>query len=137
MYPPDTPDRMQALVDSGELEAALEIMFREVVRMPAHELEAYRQLPMWNVRIALAPTIPRELVIDRSYTFNPQKFAGMTIPSLLLLGGDSPPIFVQAAETVDAALPDSRIVVMTGQQHIAMDTNPELFVAEVLRFLLG
>jgi hypothetical protein len=38
---------MQALIDSGELEAALEVFFREVVRMPEHELEVYRQLLMW------------------------------------------------------------------------------------------
>jgi hypothetical protein len=38
---------------------------------------------------------------------------------------------------VNAALPNSHIVVMPGQQHVAMDTNPELFVEEVLRFLLA
>jgi pimeloyl-ACP methyl ester carboxylesterase len=55
---------------------------------------------------------------------------------MLLLGGDSPAFVRQAIEIVDAALPDSRVVIMPGQQHIAMDTNPELFVREVLRFLL-
>lgn len=136
LYPPEIPDRMQALVDRGELEAALEIFVREIVRMPEHELEAYRQLPMWKARIPLAPTIPRELAFDRSYTFHPQKIANLTIPTLLLLGGDSPPVFRQAIETLDAALPNSRVVTLPGQQHIAMDTNPELFVTEVLKFLL-
>jgi pimeloyl-ACP methyl ester carboxylesterase len=54
---------------------------------------------------------------------------------LLLLGGDSPPFARQAIEMVDAALPNSRVVILPGQQHIAMDTNPELFVREVLQFL--
>jgi pimeloyl-ACP methyl ester carboxylesterase len=67
-YPPGAPDRMQALIDSGELEAALEVFFREIVRMPEHELEAYRRLPMWKGRIQLAPTLPRELVFDQTYT---------------------------------------------------------------------
>lgn len=134
--PPDVADRMQALVDGGELEAALEMMFREVVRMPDHELAAFRQSPMWPVRISLAATIPRELVFDRSYAFDPRKFAGFTVPTLLLLGGDSPPIFRLAVEALDAALPDSRTVILPGQQHIAMDTNPELFLSEVLEFLL-
>lgn len=136
LYPPDTPDRMQALIDRGESEAALEVFFREIVRMPEHELEVYRQLPMWKIRIALAPTISRELVLDRSYTFSPEKFASLRVPTLLLLGGDSPPLFRQAIEVVDSALPDSRVVIMPGQQHVAMDTNPELFVREVLQFLL-
>jgi pimeloyl-ACP methyl ester carboxylesterase len=137
MYPPGVPNRMQALVDEGELEAALELFMREVVRMPAHELDAYRQLPMWQNRVQLASTIPREMVIDRTYIFQAEKFAGMQVPTLLLLGGDSPPLFQQATEVVDAALPDSRVVILPGQQHIAMDTAPDLFVKEVLAFSLG
>ena len=136
MYPPGMPERMQALVDNGDLEAALEVFFREVVRMPEHELVDYRQLPMWKNRVQLAPTIPRELVIDRTYRFNAEKFASLQVPTMLLLGGDSPPLFRQAIELVDSALPDSRVVIMPGQQHVAMDTNPELFVREVLHFLL-
>jgi pimeloyl-ACP methyl ester carboxylesterase len=135
-FPPDSVDRIQALVDSGELEAALEVFFREIMRMPEHELEAYRQLPMWNIRISLAPTVPRELVFDRTYRFNAEKFASLQVPAMLLLGGDSPPLARQAIELIDAALPDSRVVILPGQGHIAMDTNPELFVREVLQFLL-
>ena len=135
-YPPGVPDRLQALVDSGELEAALEVFFREIVRMPKHELEASRQLPMWKVRIPLATTIPRELAFDRSYSFNAEKFASLQVPTMLLLGGDSPQLFRQAIELVDSVLPDTRVVIMPGQQHVAMDTNPELFLREVLRFLL-
>jgi pimeloyl-ACP methyl ester carboxylesterase len=135
MYPPDFPEQMQALIDSSELEAALELFMRKIVKMPEHELNAYRQLPMWRVRISLAPTIPREMAIDRTYIFNPDQFANLHVPTLLLLGGDSPPLFRQAIEIVDTALPNSRVVILPGQQHIAMDTNPDLFVGEVLRFL--
>jgi pimeloyl-ACP methyl ester carboxylesterase len=135
-YPPGIPDRIQALIDSGELEAALEVFFREVVRMPEHELKEYRQLPVWNVRVQLAPTIPREMTIDRNYSFNAEKFASFQIPTMFLLGGDSPPLFQQAIELVDSTLPNSQVVILPGQQHIAMDTNPDLFEKEVLGFLL-
>ena len=54
---------------------------------------------------------------------------------LLLLGGDSPPFFRTSIENWHAALPNSRIVVLPGQQHIAMDTTPDLFVREVAGFL--
>lgn len=136
LYPPGVPDRMQALIDSGELETALEVFMREVVRLPEHELEAYRRLPMWKVRIQLAPTIPREMAVDRTYSFDPDKFADLHAPTLLLLGADSPPPFRQAIQVVDSALPNSKIVSLPGQQHVAMDMNPDLFVNEVLRFLL-
>lgn len=135
MYPEKFPDRMQALIDSGSLEAALELFMREVVRMPEYELKKYRQLPMWKFRIKLAPTIPRELTIDRSYQFNSKQFEQYQVPTLFLLGGDSPDLFRRAAAILQSALAGCKVVTLPGQQHIAMDTNPELFIAEVLQFL--
>lgn len=129
-------DRVQALVDDGELEAALEVMMREVVRMPEHELEVFRRLPVWQTRIQLAPTIPRELMFDWIYHFDAARFARLDVPTLLLLGEHSPPYFRNAVELVHSTLPDSRVVILPGEGHIAMDTNPDLFVREVLAFLL-
>jgi pimeloyl-ACP methyl ester carboxylesterase len=136
MYPGNLPDRMQALIDRDSLEAGLELFMREVVRMPEPELKAYRQLPMWKVRIKIAPTIPRELAIDRSYQFDPNRFTHYQVPILLLLGGDSPDLFRRAVEVLDSALTNSTVITLPGQQHVAMDTNPELFMREVLQFLL-
>jgi pimeloyl-ACP methyl ester carboxylesterase len=135
LYPEGTPERMQEHINRGELEAALEIMMREVVKMPDHEYNMYRQLPMWQERIRVAPTIPREMEIELGYSFDTQKFSGLSIPVMLLMGGDSPPIFQQATQILDAAVPDSRVVILAGQQHIAMDTAPDLFVREILEFL--
>lgn len=135
LYVPGVPERMQSLIDSGQWESALEIMFREVVRMPEHELEKYRRLPMWEARVQLAPTIPRELQVERTYSFAPERYAELRVPTLLLLGGDSPPVFQLAVQALDSALPNSSVVVLPGQQHIAMDTNPDLFLREVLTFL--
>lgn len=136
MYPENVPERMQALIDRDSLEAALELFMHEVVRMPGHELKAYRKLPMWKGRIKLAPTIPRELAIDRSYKFDPRRFTYYQVPTLFLLGGDSPDLFRRAAAILDSALTSCTVVTLPGQQHIAMDTNPELFVDEILQFLL-
>lgn len=136
MYPPGVPDRIQSLIDSGKLEAGLVVFFREVVKMPEHELEKYRQLSVWKVRIQLTPTIPREMEIDRTYNFDTEKFADFQVPTMLLLGGDSPPLFQNAIDLVDSTLPNSKVVILPGQQHIAMDTDPELFVKEVTHFLL-
>ncbi len=137
MYPPGVPDRMQKLIDDQNLEAALTVFFHEVVGMPEPAFSEYRSLPTWPGRVRLAPTIPRELSIDRGYTFDPDRFAEVSFPVLLLLGGDSPPLFKDATQAVHAALANSSVSVLPGQQHIAMDTNPELFVSEVLKFLAG
>lgn len=46
--PAGVPERMEELIEAGEAEAALELMLREVVKMPEHELERYRQFPAWK-----------------------------------------------------------------------------------------
>ena len=135
LYPPGAPERIQAFLDAGEPEAGLEVFFREVVRMPDQEFEVCRRLPSWPTRVMLAPTIPRELVVERSYTFRPERFAAFSTPTLLLTGGNSPPAFRRAIDQLDDALPDARIAVMPGQQHVAMDTALDLFLSEVTRFL--
>ncbi|MGH9371886.1 MAG: alpha/beta fold hydrolase [Vicinamibacterales bacterium] len=76
------------------------------------------------MRVTLAPTIPRE----ESYRFQADRFAAFRTPTLLLLGGDGPQDFRQMIGMLDAALPNSRIAVMPGQRHVAMDTAPELFL---------
>lgn len=55
---------------------------------------------------------------------------------LLLLGGESPASERAAAGALYAALPDGQILVMPGRAHIAHRTAPEVFVREVVRFLL-
>jgi pimeloyl-ACP methyl ester carboxylesterase len=136
-YSQNTIKQMQELIDAGEFEAAIEMMFREIVKMPKHELAAYRKLPMWKGRILLAPTLPRELAIDLRYRFDAHRFRDLRAPTLLLLGGDSPAFVKETTERIHSAFPNSKIVVLPGQQHIAMDTNPDLFTREVLSFLLA
>jgi pimeloyl-ACP methyl ester carboxylesterase len=137
MYPPGLPDEMQALLDDGAAEAALELFFRQVVRMPEADLAELRLLPMWQRRVQLAPTIPRELTIDLTYVFDPARFAELVVPTLLLLGGDSPDVFSRAIAVLAETIPVATVTVLPGQQHVAMDTALEVFLGEVLRFLDG
>jgi pimeloyl-ACP methyl ester carboxylesterase len=97
-------------------------------------VEFLRTQPAWQARVAAAHTIPRELHAVRTYRFDPERFRGLTVPTLLLFGSESPPAFREVGEALDAALPNARSVVMPGQGHVAMDTGTDLFTAEVLRF---
>lgn len=135
LYPEGMIDLLQAMLEAGDREAVLTVFFREVVRMPPHEFERYRSLPAWQARLAAAHTIVRESRAEERYEFKAERFKSLHAPTLLLLGGDSSQSFKAITTAVDAALPNSQIVVMPGQQHIAMDTAPELFVREVVMFL--
>jgi pimeloyl-ACP methyl ester carboxylesterase len=128
-------DRLQVLLNAGDREGVLTTFFREVVKMPPDEFERFSSLPAWQARLASAHTVPREMQVEEQYEFNAERFKDLHTPTLLLLGGDSPDLFRQAIETIDTSLPNSRMAVMPGQQHIAMNTAPQLFLQEVLAFL--
>jgi pimeloyl-ACP methyl ester carboxylesterase len=136
LYPEGIIDRLQALVDAGERENAVLTMFRELAGMPPHELELLKASPAFSARVAAAHAVPRESRAEEAYRFAPERFKYLTVPTLLLLGGDSLELLKKTVETWHAALPNSRIAVLPGQQHIAMDTAPDLFAREVLAFLL-
>jgi pimeloyl-ACP methyl ester carboxylesterase len=59
----------------------------------------------------------------------------MNVPTLLLLGGNSPDFAKAALESWHSILPESRIVVMPGQDHFAQYAAPDLFAGEVQTFL--
>lgn len=132
----DWIDRLQLILDGGDVEGVLVTMLRELVGMPADEIDGLRsQTDAWAVRIANARTIPRELRAYERYAFEPRRFGGMRAPTLLVVGEASPARELENANAVARALPDARVAMLPGQQHIAMHTAPELFVDVVLDFL--
>jgi pimeloyl-ACP methyl ester carboxylesterase len=133
--PPGVEERLNALLAEGNREAALETFFREVVGMPEEEFAVYRALPAWQARIAAAHTITRESRGEQAALLDPEQAAKITVPTLLLAGGDSPDFLKAGIDTVAAALPDAHIVVLEGQQHIAIDLVPEIFAKHVVAFL--
>ncbi len=137
LYPPEALDRVQSQLEVGDPEGALTTFYHDMVLMSPEEIEMVRSLPVWPARVALAPTIPREIHAWESYVsnFDPARVGDLRTPTLLLLGGDSLAFAKAATEALAAALPDSRIVVMPHQAHLAHRTAPEVFVREVVQFL--
>jgi pimeloyl-ACP methyl ester carboxylesterase len=136
-YSPDTLNRMNSYLQVGESEKALLIFLQEIAEIPPNEIKLLRSLPSWSFRVAVAHTIPREEANVVSYVLNPQHFSHMETPTLLLLGGDSPPFYRAAIETLKESIPNSKIVKISGQRHTAMETAPKLFLKEVIEFLIG
>jgi pimeloyl-ACP methyl ester carboxylesterase len=135
--PAHVVQELEALLEAGKRDELVALFMREVAGLPPEQIETLRSLPAWEARIAAADTIPREERANREYAWDPDRFRELTVPTMYLLGGDSPEPFRLASDAVEKALPDCRLVVMPGQRHAAMDTATELFVAEVLGFLGG
>jgi pimeloyl-ACP methyl ester carboxylesterase len=135
IFPDGLVERYEGMLAAGDREGVLTAFLREVVRTPPDELDKMRALPAWEARLAAAHTLPRELRMHVDYRFDMSQVAQLNIPVLLMIGGNSPGFFRAAIDALDRALPDSRVVVLPGQGHSAMDTAPELFVREVEAFL--
>jgi pimeloyl-ACP methyl ester carboxylesterase len=134
---PAVIEALQVRLDAGDREGVLEAFLTTVVRMPRGELAAFKATEAWPARVAAAHTLPRELQAHVSYRFQPERFAGLRVPALVLVGAKSPPYFGASAAAVHDALPGSKLVVLSDQQHNAIDSAPELFVDTLLEFTLG
>lgn len=114
LYPPEVLDGIRSSLEAGDREGALTTFYRDIAMLSPEEIGMLRSLPVWPARVALAPTIPHEMRAYESYVsnFDPARLGGLRTPTLLLLGSESPALERAAAEALNAALPDSRIVVM-------------------------
>lgn len=137
LYSPGQLERLDALLAEGDREGIVKTMFAEIVGMPPHEMGLLTSSPSWPGRVAAAHTIPREARAEESYRLPADQVAKLSIPVLLLLGGDSPPLAGRVNAMLEKTLPNARTVVMPGQQHIAMDTGPDLLISAVLDFWRG
>jgi pimeloyl-ACP methyl ester carboxylesterase len=128
-------DRIAELLAAGRRAEVVETFIREVARVPESDIELLKSLPSWPARVAAAHTVVREERLGDHYRFEPERFATLTVPTLLLAGSESPPFLQISTDAVAAAVPGARVVVLTGQAHNAMETDPDRFIAEVLDFL--
>ncbi len=134
-YPPGSIDGLEALLARGDRAGVLTVFLRDFLHLSPLEMELVTYLPTWPARVAAAHTIPRELRQIQGYRFQPARFSARFVPTLLLLGGDSPYYMKDSIAALHQALPESQLVVMPGQQHNAISMAPALFAREVLRFL--
>jgi pimeloyl-ACP methyl ester carboxylesterase len=136
LYPDGTREKVEALLEAGDMEGLITTLYRDVVGMPPAEIELLRgQRHAWARRVANAASMPRELAGEGDYVLDAGRFAGMRTPTILFVGGDSPERELRNARAVAAALADARVVILPGQQHAAMYLAPDDFVAEVVRQL--
>ena len=135
--PPGVEERLDRLLAEGNREALLEAILREVVLLSDEEFAAVRAMPSWPGRVAAAHTFPRELRATWSAeaVLDPAAAARITVPTLLLSGDRSLDPARGAIDAVAAALPDARVVVIKGQQHVADVMVPEVFAGHLLAFL--
>ncbi len=131
---PDQLAKLEGLLAAGDREGLVTAFMRDVVKVRPRGMAALQSSPEWPLRVAAAHTLPRELRAVDAYRLDPARLAALATPVRLLLGGASPEQFTDATAKLQRSLPNATTVVLPGQQHIAMDTAPDLVVETVLAF---
>jgi pimeloyl-ACP methyl ester carboxylesterase len=127
------PERLEALLDAGDNDEVLVTLYREVVGLTDAEIAYLRSQPSWGPRADAAYTIPRE---TRSVAdLDPAGLGAVRTPTLMLRGSDSPNWIVADTDAVAAVLPDVRVTVLEGQQHLAHYQAPAVLAEHILGFL--
>ncbi|TVR30523.1 MAG: alpha/beta hydrolase [Nitriliruptor sp.] len=132
--PAELVTRLEALLAEGDREGVVETVARELANMTDEEIAAYRAHPSWPARVAAAHTIPREAATISELSIDPAQIRGLTVPTLLLIGEQSPD-WVPEAYGLAEALQAAHVEALDGQGHAADALAPERVAEHVLRFL--
>jgi pimeloyl-ACP methyl ester carboxylesterase len=134
-YPPGSVDTIEAALARGEHDTAIVTALVDILEMTDDEIDAFRANPLWPVRLAAAPTIPRECRAEESWVYEPGQFDGITAPTLLLTGSDSVPVVTQATERAAAAILKAQTHLLEGHGHFAHKTDPAMVAAIIRQFI--
>jgi pimeloyl-ACP methyl ester carboxylesterase len=131
-YAPGSIDRIEARLAAGDNEGAVVEMLADIVGMTEDEIAGLRAAPNWPERVATAPTIAREARIEEGWDWQPDRFADIAVPTLLLTGSETTAELAEVTLSTAAAIPGARVHVLAGHGHVAHRFAPAV-VAEVLR----
>jgi pimeloyl-ACP methyl ester carboxylesterase len=129
------PERVSAMVADGQVGRAVFTFLTEIIGLTRGEVDALRDAPGGrDVLPIAAATLPRE-----AHALAVADLTGIARlvrqPVLLLVGTASPPWAGEITRELATALPAAAVAELPGAGHEALDTAPDLLVAEVSRFL--
>jgi pimeloyl-ACP methyl ester carboxylesterase len=128
-------ERIQALIDKGDRDGAVSVVFRDLVGLGDSEIEGMRAQPSWPARLAAAPTLPRELRAEPAIRLATEDLASIGVPVLLVIGGQNEAALRPGANQLCSIMRDARVCVLPGQGHMAFDTAPELLASAIRAFV--
>jgi pimeloyl-ACP methyl ester carboxylesterase len=128
--------RMEQMIAAGNREEALVTFMREIVMVSPEQIAAMQGRPLWPRQVAHIDKQIRQIRALDAYHFDPQRMRSLKVPTLLLTGSKTAsPDLKRSITVLHESLPDSRVFVLEGQEHNAMDTVPQQFADVVSRFL--
>ncbi|WP_037303255.1 alpha/beta fold hydrolase [Amycolatopsis orientalis] len=131
----DIFDRVRALIADGNRDDAAELFLVEAAATPAEVVKGMRDDPFWAWFTGLAHTLPYDLALCGPGNVLPAaRFAKITVPTLVMDGGESDTWMRAAARAVAEAVPGARHVTVEGQDHGVLH-QPDVLRAPLTEFL--
>lgn len=125
-------DAVGERIAAGDHAGAAEQFVEEVALGPG----MWAQLPPESQKTMIenAPTFLDESRDPEQLRFDPEWVRGFTKPTLLTLGGESPPIFASVTTKLAEALPRVKVITLPGAGHIPHVTHPDAYAETILDF---
>src|SRR5215216_4523132 len=119
--PEDIVDRLKELVARGQRGDAAELFMTKGSLMPADMVAGMRTQPFWSEAEAVAHTLVYDAMIMngtmRGAPLPVDRWSSVTIPTLIIYGGDGPAWSRRAAESLIALLSHAEGKALEGQFH--------------------
>lgn len=124
----DPMDGVQVALDAGDPSEAARVFMRGT---GAQNVDALAQSPWWPSLVAVADTLPHDLALAGDGSIPTERLSTISIPTLVMDGGDSPDWAANAAEVLSAALQNAVRLTVEGQNH---NVDPEVIAPILQRF---
>jgi pimeloyl-ACP methyl ester carboxylesterase len=132
--PADTARTFSELVAAGRRGDAAEFFTAKVVGMPPEFVAQARNAPWWPAQEALAHTLAYDATIMGDYSLPRERVAAVTVPTLVIAGGASPPFMRVTAQALADILPNGQTRTLEGQTH---DVAPHAIAPVLVEFFKG
>lgn len=134
-YPPGALDRIGTAIRDSDPDAALRLVFREIIGMPADDIQVLADSPVWQVRVAAAWSVVRECQADEAFLrVSGPLLARISQPVLVLSGERNVPAKRELAAALARLIPGAGLDDLPAEGHAAHHTSPAALAARCLRF---
>ncbi len=134
-YPPGSIEAAEAKLAEGDRSGAVESMLRDALDLSQEDIEALKASPRWPNLLAGAHTAPRECRVEEEWVYRPGQFDGITAPTLMLAGTESPGPLREATNAAARSIGGVVIEELEGHGHFAHRSDPEMVVEIIDRFV--
>jgi pimeloyl-ACP methyl ester carboxylesterase len=119
------------MIGRGERERMMTEFLHDVGGYSNDEIDALRETPLWEKRLAVAPSVTRELRAENGFRLDRARLARLRTPTLLLVGSKSPAWARRSTEAYAKAIPGATVRTLEGQGHGASLSAPQLVALEL------